>query len=76
MDTFDSIYQEDLLMQLEDIVDSLTMVCNFTDEKSNLSEVHGIIEVIKRDTLNLQVKLSKLLTSDSIKMEDTKNGEV
>lgn len=76
MDTFDSIYQEDLLMQLEDIVDSLTMVCNFTDEKSNLSEVHGIIEVIKRDTLNLQVKLSKLLTSDSIKMEDIKNGEV
>lgn len=63
MDTFDNVYQEDLLMQLEDIVDSLTLVCQFTDEKSNLSEVHGIIEVIKRDTLNLQVKLSNLLVN-------------
>lgn len=75
MDTFDSVYKENLLMQLEDIVDALCLVCNFTDEKSNLSEVHGIIEVIKRDTLNLQVKLSNLLISDNKKKEDKESEE-
>ncbi|MFR7592395.1 MAG: hypothetical protein ACLUVC_13190 [Longibaculum sp.] len=61
----DNIYIENVLMQFEDVVDSLTLVSSYTDERSNFAEIHGIIEVIKRDCLNLQVKISELFIQDN-----------
>lgn len=69
----DNIYNEDILMQFEDIVDSLTLVSSYTDERSNFAEIHGIIEVIKRDCLNLQVKISELFIKDNHVRENEEN---
>lgn len=69
----DNIYTENILMQLEDITDSLSLVSSYTDERSNYAQVHGIIEVIKRDLLNLQVKISELLANDGQIRESIEN---
>lgn len=61
-DKIDVTYIEDLMMQHEDIVDSLSVLADYTDNKSQFSELHGMIEVLKRDALNLNSKLAVLLT--------------
>lgn len=64
-DKIDVTYLEDLMMQQEDVIDSLSVLASYTDEKSQFSEIHGMIEVLKRDSLNFSSKLAKLLIEDS-----------